>query len=112
MKGGAGTAVRVVLTTAPTLEAAEQMAIAAVEERLAACANVVPGVTSIYRWQGEVRREGEVLVVFKTTADGVERLQARLVELHPYDVPVVVALDVEDGHEPYLAWVDAEVESR
>ena len=111
MKGAAGTAVRVVLTTVPTVEVAEQLAVAVVEERLAACANMVPGVTSIYRWQGEVRSEGEVLVILKTTADCVERLRARLVELHPYDVPEVVALGVEAGHEPYLAWVEAEVGS-
>ena len=109
MKGAVGTTVRVVLTTAPTVEVAEQLGTALVEERLAACASVVPGMTSIYRWQGEVRRESEVLVLLKTTVDSVERLRARLVELHPYDVPEVLALGVEAGHQPYLAWVEAEV---
>ncbi len=111
MKRAAGTAVRVVLTTAPTIEVAEQLAVAVVEERLAACANVVQGMTSIYRWQGEVKREREVLVILKTMVDSVERLRARLVELHPYDVPEVLVLGVEAGHEPYLAWVKAEVGS-
>ena len=100
-----GVSVRVVLTTTPSEEDAERIASALVEERLAACANVVPGVTSIYRWEGAVQREREVLVVLKTTADAIEGLTTRLTELHPYDVPEVVALDVTAGHEPYLEWV-------
>ena len=111
MTGPTGTAVRVVLTTAPTVEVARDLGSAVVGERLAACANVLPGVTSIYRWEGEVKREGEALVILKTTAGAVERLRARIVELHPYDVPEVVVLNVESGHEPYLAWVRAEVDS-
>jgi periplasmic divalent cation tolerance protein len=103
------TEVRVVLTTAPSIEVAERIAGALVEERLAACATVVPGVVSIYRWEGALRREGEVLVVLKTTGEGVESLRSRVVELHPYDVPEVLALGVQAGHEPYLAWVRDEV---
>jgi periplasmic divalent cation tolerance protein len=103
------TEVRVVLTTAPSIEVAERIAGALVEERLAACATVVPGVVSIYRWEGALRREGEVLVVLKTTGERVESLRSRLVELHPYDVPEVLALSVQAGHEPYLAWVRDEV---
>jgi periplasmic divalent cation tolerance protein len=103
------TEVRVVLTTAPSIEVAERIAGALVEERLAACATVVPGVVSIYRWEGALRREGEVLVVLKTTGERVESLRSRVVELHPYDVPEVLALGVQAGHEPYLAWVRDEV---
>ena len=111
MTGPAGTAVRVVLMTAPTVEVARELAGEVVGERLAACANVLPGLTSIYRWEGEVKHEGEVLVILKTTAGAVEQLRARIVELHPYDVPEVVVLSVEAGHEPYLAWVRAEVDA-
>jgi periplasmic divalent cation tolerance protein len=103
------TEVRVVLNTAPSIEVAERIAGALVEERLAACATVVPGVVSIYRWEGALRREGEVLVVLKTTGERVKSLRSRLVELHPYDVPEVLALSVQAGHEPYLAWVRDEV---
>jgi periplasmic divalent cation tolerance protein len=103
------TEVRVVLTTTASIEVAEGMAGALVEERLAACATIVPGVVSLYRWEGAVRREGEVLVVLKTTGERVESLRSRLVELHPYDVPEVLALGVQAGHEPYLAWVRDEV---
>jgi periplasmic divalent cation tolerance protein len=103
------TEVCVVLNTAPSIEVAERIAGALVEERLAACATVVPGVVSIYRWEGALRREGEVLVVLKTTGERVKSLRSRLVELHPYDVPEVLALGVQAGHEPYLAWVRDEV---
>ena len=97
------------MSTAPSRAAAEEIAGALVEERLAACVNVVAGVTSIYRWKGEVAREAEVLMVLKSTRSGIERLRERLVELHPYDVPEVLVLDVQDGHMPYLDWVRAEV---
>ena len=103
------TEVRVVLTTTASIEVAEGIAGALVEERLAACATMVPGVVSLYRWEGALRREGEVLVVLKTTGERVESLRSRLVELHPYDVPEVLALGVQAGHEPYLAWVRDEV---
>ena len=102
-------AVSLVLTTAPDTEVAERIARVLVEERFAACANVLPGVTSVFRWEGAVQREAEVLVFLKTTHDGVGALEDRLVELHPYDVPEVLALAVPGGHEPYLDWVRAEV---
>ncbi len=101
--------VMAVLTTAPDLEVAERLGRTLVEERLAACANVLGGVTSIYRWKGEVEREAEVLVILKTTAERVEALQERVGELHPYDVPEVIALSIKAGHEPYLDWVRTEV---
>jgi periplasmic divalent cation tolerance protein len=101
----------VVLTTAPSAEVAETIGTALVEERLAACANLVPGVTSIFRWKGEVSREPEILVVLKTTPARLGTLRRRLVELHPYDVPEMLALEVRGGHAPYMEWVRAEVGS-
>jgi periplasmic divalent cation tolerance protein len=98
-----------VLSTAPDSETAGRIADTLVAERLAACVNVVEGVSSIYRWQDAVQREREVLMVLKTTSDAIDRLRSRLVELHPYAVPEVLALDVADGHVPYLDWVRAEV---
>lgn len=103
------TAVVAVLSTAPDPTVAESLAARVVEERLAACANLVPGVTSIYRWEGELRRDSEVLVVFKTTAAAFPSLRARILELHPYDVPEVLALPVPDGADDYLSWVRREV---
>lgn len=99
-----------VLSTAPDAAVAERIATALVEERLAACANVIEGVTSIYRWKGEIEREREVLVVLKTTSEAMEKLRLRIVELHPYEVPEVLALGVPEGHGPYLDWVRAEVD--
>ena len=95
----------VVLVTAPGEDVAAGLARALVEERLAACGNIVPGLRSIYRWEGKVCDEAEVLLILKTTADRFDSLRARVVELHPYDVPEVLRLDVQDGHAPYLDWL-------
>ncbi len=97
-----------VLVTAPTAEKAAEIARAVVEERLAACGNVVPGLRSIYRWEGKVHDEGEALLVLKTARDRLDALRARVLALHPYDVPEVIALPVEAGSAPYLAWIVGE----
>ena len=104
------TAVVVVLITAPSEEVAAKLAHALVGEKLLACANIVPQVRSIYRWQGQVHDEREVLLLCKTTRDKLEALKARLPALHPYDTPELLALPVEAGLEKYLAWVGASVE--
>lgn len=97
--------VLLVLSTAPDEGAARALATALVEEDLAACVNLVPGVTSVYRWEGRVVQEGEFLLVAKTSRARLADLTARLVALHPYQVPEVVALPVDGGHGPYLDWV-------
>ncbi len=103
------TSVRVVLVTLPNAEAARAMARILVDERLAACGSVLPGMTSIYRWEGAVHEEAEALLVLKTTEAALPRLLARVPELHTYDVPEVLALPVGEGHPPYLAWVGESV---
>ena len=95
----------VVLTTVARMEDAESIAREMVERRLAACVNILPPVTSIYRWQGEVTREPEHLLLMKTHRDRFEALRAHLVEIHPYETPEVVALPVASGHLPYLQWI-------
>jgi periplasmic divalent cation tolerance protein len=100
---------RVVLTTCSSLEEARHIAQALVERRLAACANIVPNVESIYRWKGEVESSSEALLVIKTTADAFERLRAAVNELHTYDVPECIALEISDGSEHYLDWIGASV---
>jgi periplasmic divalent cation tolerance protein len=95
----------VVLVTCPSAEKAAEIARALVEERLAACGNVVPAVRSIYRWEGKVQDGAEALLVLKTARDRFEALRARVLELHPYEVPEVIALPVEAGHSPYLDWI-------
>ena len=95
----------VVLSTAGSTEEAERIATALVDERLAACVNLVPAVTSIYRWQGAVERATEVLMVMKTRRALSRRLVARLQELHGYDVPEAIVLPIDGGSRPYLEWV-------
>ena len=99
----------VVLLTVPNAETAEKLAEALVGERLAACVNVLDGVRSTYRWKGAVERDDELLCICKTTRAAFDQLRARVVELHPYEVPEVIALPVELGHAPYLAWIMASV---
>jgi periplasmic divalent cation tolerance protein len=98
----------VVLVTAPTPDRAAEIARALVGERLAACGNVVPGLRSIYRWEGKVQEDEEALLVLKTTRARFDALRARVLALHPYDVPEVIALPVEAGSAAYLQWIAAE----
>jgi periplasmic divalent cation tolerance protein len=98
----------VVLVTAPSADQAAALARALVEERLAACGNVIPGLRSIYRWEGQVQDEPEALLVLKTTRSRFEALRERVLALHPYEVPEVIALPVEVGSAPYLAWIAGE----
>jgi len=104
----AGRSVEVVLLTAPDSEVAARLARVLVGEGLAACVNVVPGVRSIYRWQGELHDDAEVLLVAKTCADRAEALGARVRELHPYELPELVRLPVAGGSHAYLDWVRGE----
>ncbi|MBL8299873.1 MAG: divalent-cation tolerance protein CutA [Rhodanobacteraceae bacterium] len=89
----------------PDIEVADRIARALVQEGLAACVNRLPGVVSTYRWNGEIRADTELLLLVKTTRARFEALRARIVTLHPYELPEIIAVDVTLGHEPYLAWV-------
>ena len=100
---------RVVLVTAPDEACARDMAQALVQEGLAACVNLLPAISSIYVWQGSVQIEGESLLLIKTCAERLPELQARLLELHPYDVPELIALDPTHVEERYLRWLLAAV---
>lgn len=99
----------IALSTVANASDAERISRALVEQGLAACVNVVPGVVSIYRWQGEVQKEQEFLLVIKTRAEALEALRTALVALHPYEVPELVAWPIAAGHEPYLRWIDDSV---
>ncbi|MEO8840295.1 MAG: divalent-cation tolerance protein CutA [Kofleriaceae bacterium] len=99
----------VVLSTFPSQDVAASVARTLVEERLAACVNIVPAVRSIYRWESAIHDEPEALAIIKTTSERVAAMRERLVELHPYDVPEAIELPVAGGHAPYLAWVTGEV---
>lgn len=95
----------VVLVTTPSAEKAAEIARAVVEEKLAACGNIVPGVRSIYRWKGEVQDDAEVLLLLKTQRKRFAELRDRILALHPYEVPEVIALPVEAGSDAYLDWI-------
>jgi periplasmic divalent cation tolerance protein len=98
-----------VYVTAATLEDAKSIGAAIVGERLAACANVIPGMTSIYRWEGEVRQDSEAVLILKTTEDRLDALTTRVRTLHPYDLPCVVALPIRGGNPAFLDWIAGEV---
>ncbi len=100
-----GTDVVTVFVTAPERESAIALARQVVEESLAACGNVIPNVTSVFRWKKKVTEEEEVLLILKTSTGKCSALIARVAELHSYEVPEVLSLRVEDGFGPYLDWV-------
>ncbi len=99
--------VRLILVPAPVDEA-RALARTLVEEGLAACGNVIPGVHSVYRWEGAVEEAEEALLILKTSTDGEEGLLRRIPELHSYDVPEALVVEVPRGHPPYLEWVVGE----
>jgi periplasmic divalent cation tolerance protein len=96
----------VAFSTIGKKEDAERVAQALVEERVAACVNIVSGVRSVYRWKGKIENDEELLLVIKTRRDRVDALKAALTARHPYEVPELVVMDVVAGHEPYLSWID------
>lgn len=103
---------RTLYITAANIEEARRLADLLVTNRLAACANIVPGVESIYRWQGRIVRDGEVLVFAKTTADRVAAAIAQVKASHSYSVPCVVALPILSGNPDYLAWLESETKDQ
>ncbi len=95
----------VVLVTCPNRRIGARLAQSVIEHRLAACVNLVPGIESVFRWQGKLERAREVLLIVKTTQGRLAALQRHLVSQHPYDVPEVIALSIVAGNPPYLAWI-------
>ncbi|HWC05612.1 MAG TPA: divalent-cation tolerance protein CutA [Gemmatimonadota bacterium] len=107
----AETQVCLALTTCPDEGTARRIASALVDERLAACVNIVPDLTSVYRWEGAVETAPECLLLVKTRQERLEALRQRLDELHPYDLPELVAVPVDGGSPAYLRWVVEETGS-
>jgi len=100
---------RIVLSTAGSREEAEKIGNALVERRLAACVNIVPQVKSIYRWQGKVEQAEELLLIIKTTAQRFESVRDLLQELHSYELPECVCIEVGNGSDAYLKWLEGSV---
>lgn len=97
-----------ILSTCPDADTAQRLARILVEERLAACVSLLPGGVSTYRWQGRVEQAAEVQLLAKTPADRRDALMARLAELHPYELPEILAVETAAGLSAYLDWVIAE----
>ena len=101
---------QIVLCTVPDESVAQQIASALVDERLAACVNIVAGITSVYRWQGAVERAAELLLIIKTNAAVYPRLQDRVRVLHPYELPEIIAVSPAGGLPDYFAWLSNSLE--
>jgi periplasmic divalent cation tolerance protein len=99
------TGIKLVLCTAPDRDTADDLATHLVEERIAACVNILPNITSIYRWEGAVEESTEVLMLIKLSADQVEHAQRYIASQHPYDTPEFIVIDVEAGLAAYVDWV-------
>jgi len=95
----------VVLVTVPDGEVADRIAHALVAEKLAACVNVVPGVRSVYAWEGEICNEGELQCLLKTRRALFPVVRERVLALHPYEIPEIIALPLVEGHAEYLVWL-------
>ena len=101
----------IVLVTAPTRVVARRLARAALTARLAACANLVPGIESHYWWQGKMESSAEVLIIFKTTRRHRPALEKLIIDKHPYDTPEFVVLPLTGGNRRYLSWLAASIRS-
>ena len=100
---------RIVLSTAGSEEEARKIANALVERQLAACVNIVPQIESVYRWQGKMESAREWLLLIKTTAEKFAAVRDAIRELHSYDLPECIAINIEDGSAAYLEWIAANV---
>lgn len=100
-----------VLTTCPDADSADALAGVLVEQRLAACVNIIPGLRSIYEWQGKLCKEQEFVLLVKSRGDRLAELEAAILAHHPYELPEVIALPIEAGLAKYLNWIDQQLDS-
>ena len=99
----------VVLCMIDTYEAAKSIARTLVESKLAACVNIVPQITSIYSWKGEIVEDNEFLLIIKSKSEAYGKLEAKIKELHSYEVPEIIAFDINKGLPEYLRWIEENV---
>jgi periplasmic divalent cation tolerance protein len=98
-----------VLTTTDSLDLAARIASALVEQKEAACVNIVPGIRSIYRWEGKICDDAELLLLIKSSADRFEAVRSRIRQFHTYEVPEVISLPIVGGDQSYLRWLNEQV---
>lgn len=103
---------QIILCTCPNGETADAIASALVARQLAACVNIVPGLRSVYVWQGEVQHDSEQLLLIKTRSDRFTALEQAILELHPYELPEIVAVPITAGLDPYLGWIDDTLDNK
>jgi periplasmic divalent cation tolerance protein len=99
----------VVLVTCPDRKTGLKIGASLVEDRLAACANLVDGVTSIYRWKNDIHQEPEILLIIKTARSRFADVERRVLDLHPYEVPEIICTEISAGNVPYLNWIDESI---
>lgn len=97
--------IRLLYVTCPDLECARKISLSALKEGLAACANIIPGMESLYWWEGKIESTQEIVLILKTDIVQVDRLLGRIESLHPYNTPCILSLPVEKGSEPYVRWL-------
>lgn len=102
----------IALNTCPDEENAGKIARLLVENGLAACVNIVPAIQSVYRWQGKIEQDNEVLLIIKTRPDKFSQLEVLIRENHPYELPEIVAVPIETGLKEYLNWLDKSLETK
>jgi periplasmic divalent cation tolerance protein len=94
-----------ILCTCPDQESADKLAATLVEEHMAACVNIIPGITSVYRWKDRLEKDQELLLVIKTSTRAYKALEKRIQELHPYELPEIIAVPIIEGAPAYLEWL-------
>jgi periplasmic divalent cation tolerance protein len=97
---------KLVLTTCPDLPTAHQIAEGLVSEKVAACVNIFPSMVSVYHWQDKIEQSTECQLFIKTNERNWPQVQSYITEVHPYDVPEIICLPIEDGHASYLSWIE------
>jgi len=100
----------IVLCTTPDQQSAESIAKQLVTERLAACVNIVPSITSIYQWNGNLEKSQEILLIAKSRTEMFDSVKNAILALHPYELPEIIGIPLQNGHANYLAWIDANID--
>jgi len=98
-----------ILSTCPNQESAESIAMKLVENKLAACVNIVPGLTSVYEWQGNIEKSQEYLLIVKTTSAAFQAVETAILDRHPYELPEIISIPLNNGLANYLSWIDDNV---
>lgn len=96
----------IILCTTPSNDISVQIAEECIKTKIAACCNILPGITSIYQWQGKVEKSNEELLILKSTEDNFVAIENTIKELHPYEVPEIISIKINKGNESYLKWID------